>query len=146
MGGQVANFVPTKLFHEGVMIMEIKFDKKQYDRYFQDFKRKNRNLPSIVDYTIERFDTLKIFFEQGDNMLYNINTEQTSYVPTEIKKTEKRKVGRPSRFGGRNESVKVRVTRLEKDRLQALSDYYEKPSSDILRDLINNRYNEIYKK
>lgn len=126
--------------------MEIKFDKKQYDRYFQDFKRKNRNLPSIVDYTIERFDTLKIFFEQGDNMLYNINTEQTSYVPTEIKKTEKRKVGRPSRFGGRNESVKVRVTRLEKDRLQALSDYYEKPSSDILRDLINNRYNEIYKK
>lgn len=126
--------------------MEIKFDKKQYDRYFQDFKRKNRNLPSIVGYTIEKFDTLKIFFEQGDNMLYNINTEQTSYVPTEIKKTEKRKVGRPSRFGGRNESVKVRVTRLEKDRLQALSDYYEKPSSDILRDLINNRYNEIYKK
>ena len=146
MGGQMANYVPTKLFNEGVMIMEIKFDKKQYDRYFQDFKRKNRNLPSIVGYTIERFDTLKIFFEQGDSMLYNINTEQMSYVPTEIKEIEKRKVGRPSRFGGRNESVKVRVTRLEKDRLQALSDYYEKPSSDILRDLINNRYNEIYKK
>ena len=126
--------------------MEIKFDKKQYDRYFQEFKRKNRNLPPIVGYTIERFDTLKIFFEQGDSILYDVNTGQTTYVSAENKKIEKRKVGRPSRFGGRNESVKVRVTRLEKDRLQALSDYYEKPSSDILRDLINNRYNEIYKK
>lgn len=146
MGGQVANFVPTKLFHEGVMIMEIKFDKKQYDRYFQEFKRKNRNLPPIVDYTIEKFDTLKIFFEQGDSMLYDINTGRTIYIPTKMKKTEKRKVGRPSRFGGRNESVKVRVTRLEKNRLQALSDYYEKPSSDILRDLINDKYSEVYKK
>lgn len=146
MGGQVANYVPTKLFHEGVMIMEIKFDKKQYDIYFQEFKRKNRNLPPIVGYTIEKFDTLKIFFEQGDNMLYDINTGQTIYIPTKMKKTEKRKVGRPSCFGGRNESVKIRVTRLEKDRLQALSDYYEKPSSDILRDLINDKYSEVYKK
>ena len=126
--------------------MEIKFDKKQYDKYFQEFKRKNRDLPPIVGYTIERFDTLKIFFEQGDSMLYDINTGQTTYIPAEMKKTEKRKAGRPSCFGGRDKTVKARVTQLEKDRLQALSDYYEKSSSDILRDLINDRYREVYKK
>lgn len=126
--------------------MEIKFDKKQYERYFQEFKRKNRDLPPIVGYTIERFDALKIFFEQGDSMLYDINTGQKTYIPSEMNKIEKRKVGRPSRFGGRNESVKVRVTQLEKDKLQALSDYYEKSSSDILRDLINDKYKEVYKK
>lgn len=126
--------------------MEIKFDKKQYERYFQEFKRKNIDLPPIVGYTIERFDTLKIFFEQGDSMLYDINTGQKTYIPSEMNKIEKRKVGRPSRFGGRNESIKVRVTQLEKDKLQALSDYYEKSSSDILRDLINDKYSEVYKK
>lgn len=126
--------------------MEIKFDKKQYERYFQEFKRKNRDLQPIVGYTIERFDTLKIFFEQGDSMLYDINTGQKTYIPSEMNKIEKRKVGRPSRFGGRNESIKVRVTQLEKDKLQALSDYYEKSSSDILRDLINDKYKEVYKK
>lgn len=126
--------------------MEIKFDRKQYDRYFQEFKMKNRNLLPIVGYTIERFDTLKIFLEQGDSILYDVNTGQTTYISAENKKTEKRKVGRPEKFVGGNLHVGFRVTRMEKDRLQALSDYYEKPSSDILRDLINNRYNEIYKK
>lgn len=126
--------------------MEIKFDKEQYDRYFQEFKRNNRGLPPIVGYTIERFDTLKIFFEQGDSMLYDINSGQITYIPAEMNKTEKRNVGRPSCFGGRDKIVKARVTQLEKDRLQALSDYYEKPLSDILRDLINDKYSEVYKK
>ena len=126
--------------------MEIKFDKKQYDRYFQEFKRKNLGLPPIVGYTIERFDTLKIFFEQGDSMLYDINTGQKTYIPAEMNKIEKRKVGRPSRSGGRDKVIKARITQLEKDRLQALSDYYEKSSSDILRDLINDKYKEVYKK
>ena len=85
--------------------MEIKFDKKQYDRYFQEFKRKNRNLPPIVGYTIERFDTLKIFFEQGDSILYDVNTGQTTYISAENKKIEKRKVGRPEKFVGGNVHV-----------------------------------------
>lgn len=126
--------------------MEIKFDKKQYDRYFQEFKRKNRDLPPIVGYTIERFDVLKIFLEQGDSILYDVNTGQTTYVSAEKRNTKKRKVGRPEKFIGGNVHVGFRVTQLEKDRLQALSDYYEKPSSDILRDLINDKYSEVYKK
>lgn len=126
--------------------MEVKFDKKQYKRYFEEFKRKNQSLPPIIGYAIERYDTLKIYFEQGDSMLYDINTGKTTYIPAERKKTEKRKVGRPAYCGGRDRAIKVRATQLEKDKLQALSDYYGKPSSDILRDLINDKYSEVYKK
>lgn len=143
--GKCPVLCPQKYFKEFVF-MEIKFDKKQYDRYFQEFKRKNRGLPPIVGYTIERFDILKIFFEQGDSILYDINTGQKTCIPAEMNKIEKRKVGRPSCSGGRNKVIKARVTQLEKDRLQALSDYYEKPSSDILRDLINDKYSEVYNK
>lgn len=126
--------------------MEIKYDKKEYERYFEEFKRKNQGLPPIIGYVIERYDTLKIYFEQGDTMLYNINTGQTTYIPAEMNKIEKRKVGRPEKFIGGNVQVGFRVTQLEKDKLQALSDYYEKSSSDILRDLINDKYSEVYKK
>ena len=126
--------------------MEIEYDKKEYERYFEEFKRKNQGLPPIIGYVIERYDTLKIYFEQGDAMLYNVNTGQTTYIPTERKITPKRKVGRPEKLIGSNVRVGFRVTQLEKDKLQALSDYYEKSSSDILRDLINDKYSEVYKK
>lgn len=71
--------------------MEIKYDKKEYERYFEEFKRKNQGLPPIIGYVIERYDTLKIYFEQGDTMLYNINTGQTTYIPAEMNKIEKEK-------------------------------------------------------
>lgn len=128
------------------VFMEIKYDKKEYERYFEEFKRKNQCLPPIICYVIERYDTLKIYFEQGDTILYNINTGQTTYIPAEMNKIEKRKVGRPEKLIGGNIRVGFRVTQLEKDKLQALSDYYEKSSSDILRDLINDKYKEVYKK
>lgn len=126
--------------------MEIKYDKKKYKRYFEEFKRKNRGLPPIIGYAIERFDTLKIYFEQGDSMLYDINTGRTTYIPTERKKTEKRKVGRPEKLVGGNIHISFRMTQLQKDKLKALSDYYDKPSSDVLRDLIEYKYSEVYKK
>lgn len=126
--------------------MEIKYDKKEYKRYFEEFKRKNQGLPPIVGYVIERYDTLKIYFEQGDAMLYNVNTGQTTYIPTERKATPKRKVGRPEKLISGNVHIGFRATVLEKDKLKELSDYYKKPSSDILRDLINDKYSEVYKK
>lgn len=126
--------------------MEIKYDKKEYERYFEEFKRKNQGLPPIIGYVIERYDTLKIYFEQGDTMSYNINTGQTTYIPAEMNKIEKRKVGRPEKLIGGNIRIGFRATVLEKDKLKALSDYYKKPSSDILRDLINDKYSEVYKK
>ena len=127
--------------------MEIIYDKKEYKRYFEEFKRKNPGLPPIIGYVIEKYDTLKIYFEQGDTMLYNVNTGETTYISTEREVTPKRKVGRPKKLVDRRDDVvKARVTELEKDKLKSLSDYYNKPSSDVLRDLINDKFSEVYKK
>ena len=128
--------------------MEITFDKKQYNKYFEEFKRKHAFVAKeAVSYSIESYDTIKIYLESGDSILYNVNNDTMDYIYGEIKEqTEKRKVGRPSKFIHGSVNIGLRVDQLEKDKLQALSDYYKKSTSDIMRDLINDRYNEIYKK
>lgn len=128
--------------------MEITFDKKQYNKYFEEFKRKHAFVAKeAVSYSIESYDTIKIYLESGDSILYNVNNDTMDYIYGDIKEqTEKRKVGRPSKLIHGSVNIGLRVDQLEKDKLQALSDYYNKSTSDIMRDLINDRYNEIYKK
>lgn len=128
--------------------MEVAFDKKQYDKYFEEFKRKHAFVAKeAITYSIEKYDTIKIYLESGDSILYNVNNDTMDYIHGEIKEqTEKRKPGRPSEFGGRHKIIKARANELEKDKLQALSDYYGKSTSDIMRDLINDRYSEMFKK
>ena len=79
-------------------------------------------------------------------MLYDLNTGQTTYIPTERKPTPKRKVGRPKKLIGDNVRISFRATVLEKDKLKMLSDYYNKPLSDVLRDLIDKEFGEVYEK
>lgn len=59
--------------------------------------------------------------------------------------SDKRRRGRPSKFKNRTITITARIDISERDKLQALCDHYEKTPSDILRDLINNKFNEIYK-
>ena len=128
--------------------MEITFDKKQYNKYFEEFKRKHAFVAKeAVSYSIESYDTIKIYLESGDSILYNVNNDTMDYIYGEIKEQiEKRKVGRPSKFIHGSVNIGLRVDQLEKDKLQALSDYYKKSTSDIMRDLINDRYSEVFKK
>ena len=128
--------------------MEINFDKKQYNKYLEEYKRKHAFVAKeAVSYSIESYDTIKIYLESGDSILYNVNNYTMDYIYGEIKEqTEKRKVGRPSKFIHGSVNIGLRVDQLEKDKLQALSDYYDKSTSDVMRDLINDRYSEVFKK
>lgn len=125
--------------------MEITFDKKQYDKYFEEFKRKHAFVAKeAISYSIESYDTIKIYLESGDSILYNVNNDNMDYIHGEIKEGTKKKRGRPVSRNPNNIMFSLRMSQSLQDKLKFLCDYNNKESAEMIRQLIEDAYHNLY--
>lgn len=127
--------------------MDIIYDYHQYKKYYEEFKRKHALVAKeAVSYSVEAYDTIKIYLKSGDSIIYNVNNDTMDYIHGEIKEGEKKKRGRPAGSNPNNIIFSLRISQELQDKLKFLCDYNDKESAEMIRKLIEDAYTELRSK